>query len=91
METPLDGLFVAGNITGIESSKVAAAQGALAGLSIIRRKIKDTSEINDQILAAAENVKTVRSNASIQFHPGIVEGREKVSDAFEKQQQLTHA
>ncbi len=91
METPLDGLFVAGNITGIESSKVAAAQGTLAGLSVIKRKIKDTSEINDQILAAAENVKTVRSNASIQFHPGIVEGREKVSDAFEKQQQLTHA
>ncbi len=34
MRTPLPGLFVAGNITGVESAKVAMAQGRVAGLSM---------------------------------------------------------
>ncbi|HLR63775.1 MAG TPA: NAD(P)/FAD-dependent oxidoreductase, partial [Lentibacillus sp.] len=34
METPLGGLYVAGNITGIEGAKVAIKQGVTAGLSI---------------------------------------------------------
>src|SRR5699024_3790026 len=32
METPLPGVYVAGNITGIESAKVAREQGTVAGL-----------------------------------------------------------
>ena len=38
METPLEGLFVAGNITGIESAKVARAQGDIS--RTIYRKTK---------------------------------------------------
>ena len=32
MQTNLNGLYVTGNITGVESAKVARAQGAVAGL-----------------------------------------------------------
>jgi sarcosine oxidase subunit alpha len=33
LETPLDGLFVAGSVTGVEGAAVAEAQGRLAGLT----------------------------------------------------------
>ena len=82
METPLAGLFVAGNITGIESAKVARAQGTLAGLSIVKRTRKEAANIENKVLEAMENVKTVRREATIQFHPGIEAGREKVQSAF---------
>lgn len=75
METPLEGLYVAGNITGIESAKVARAQGALAGYAIA----KD----NKKIQQAMKDVKSTRDSASIQFHPAIVEGREQIQRAFQ--------
>src|SRR5699024_2167884 len=40
METPVDGIYVAGNITGIESSKVARDQGTVAGLSIVKELLQ---------------------------------------------------
>jgi sarcosine oxidase, subunit alpha len=83
METPLEGLFVAGNITGIESAKVARAQGTLAGLSIVKQKLRDQKDINAKIEQAVKNVKAVREAASIQFHPGIDEGRAQIEKAFE--------
>lgn len=82
METPVEGLFVAGNITGIESAKVAMAQGELAGLSIVKQMIRDPASIDDNIRAAVAEVKTVREHATIQFHPGIAEGRDQVARAF---------
>ncbi|GAA3312893.1 hypothetical protein GCM10020331_001720 [Ectobacillus funiculus] len=36
MQTNLKGLYVAGNITGVESAKVARTQGVVAGLAIAR-------------------------------------------------------
>jgi len=89
METPLEGLFVAGNITGIESAKVARAQGALAGLSIVRQTAKNATNIDFKIREAKRNVKTTREEASIQFHPGINEGREKVEKVFQEYEQVT--
>ncbi|WP_453990962.1 NAD(P)/FAD-dependent oxidoreductase [Bacillus nitroreducens] len=82
METPIEGLYVAGNITGIEGAKVAAAQGTLAGLSIARSRLIDIADISDKVTQAMENVKTTRENAAIQFHPGINEGRAKMEKAF---------
>ena len=76
METPLNGLYVAGNITGIESAKVARAQGTLAGYSIAKN--------NDKIQQAMKDVKSTRDSASIQFHPDIVEGRNKIQKAFQE-------
>ena len=74
METPLEGLFVAGNITGIESAKVARAQGTLAGYSIAKQ--------NDKVQQAIKDVQSTRDEASIQFHPEIGAGRTKVHKAF---------
>ena len=47
METPLPGLFVAGNITGIESGKIAMAQGTVAGYSIVKQAIKHLIRLNN--------------------------------------------
>jgi len=74
METPLEGLYVAGNITGIESAKVARAQGALAGYSIAKQDAKVQQAIKD--------VQATRDAASIQFHPEIDAGRAKIQKAF---------
>ena len=47
METPLAGLFVAGNITGIESGKIAMAQGTVAGYSIVKQANKNLIRLNN--------------------------------------------
>lgn len=70
IRTPLPGLYVAGNITGIESAKVAMAQGTLAGLAISA----DAGALpggEDAIAEAARRVRRTRREAIIQFHPGI--------------------
>ncbi|HLR70116.1 MAG TPA: NAD(P)/FAD-dependent oxidoreductase [Pseudogracilibacillus sp.] len=81
METPVEGIYVAGNITGIESAKVAREQGAVAGLSIVKNLV-NKPETEQQLQEAMNNVKATREAASIQFHPRIDEGRAKVSQAF---------
>src|SRR5690625_2347337 len=83
METPVDGVYVAGNITGIESAKVAREQGKVAGLSIVRGLTGD-SEVESQLLSAVANVQKTRDEATIQFHPAIDEGREKISTSFKQ-------
>lgn len=77
MQTPVEGLFVAGNITGIESAKVAKAQGHLAGLSIASAlgKLANDAEIK----SAIAQVEETREKALIQFHPGIQEGRDEMA------------
>lgn len=81
METPIEGIFVAGNITGIESAKVAREQGTVAGLSIAK-KVTGNKEIDSKLQDAINNVKATRNAATIQFHPRIDEGRAKISQAF---------
>ncbi len=84
METPLEGLYVAGNITGIESAKVAQAQGILAGLSIIKRKGQNENEIRERIHEAKMNVKLIREKATIQFHPHIDKGRATIEKVYQE-------
>lgn len=76
METPLEGLYVAGNITGIESAKVARAQGVVAGHAIAG----NTAAMQK----AMADVKAIRAAASIQFHPQIKAGRAKIHRAFQE-------
>ncbi|MBU8880675.1 FAD-dependent oxidoreductase [Bacillus sp. FJAT-29790] len=83
METPLSGLFVAGNITGIESGKIAMAQGTTAGLSIAKHAGKGEGTIGDQLQQAIQNVRTVRQQAAIQFNPDIDSGRSKMNELWE--------
>ena|SRR5690625_5034331 len=80
METPMEGIYVAGNITGIESAKVARAQGKVAGLSIINNQGKE--KVASKLQSAMEEVNQIRHDASIQFHPNIEYGRKKVAEAF---------
>lgn len=82
METPLDGLFVAGNITGIESGKIAMAQGTVAGISIAKHSGKGDKSVDDKLEQAMKNVDTIRQNAAIQFNPEIESGREKMSELW---------
>lgn len=76
MQTPLDGLYVAGNITGIESAKVALAQGTAAGMSMAfsHGSLRDPHVLSDSI----KQIEIVRNNATLQFHPGIRAGRMQV-------------
>src|SRR5699024_6596443 len=81
METPIEHIYVAGNITGIESAKVARDQGTVAGLSIAYQ-IKKADDLNDKLTNAVEQVKKTSSEATIQFDPHIEEGRHKVHTRF---------
>ncbi|MFB3170091.1 FAD-dependent oxidoreductase [Neobacillus sp. 179-C4.2 HS] len=83
METPLEGLFVAGNITGIESGKIAMAQGTTAGISIAKHAGKGGTDINAKLEQAMKNVHTVRQNAAIQFNPEIKNGRRKIYELWD--------
>lgn len=82
METLVDGVYVAGNVTGIESAKVAREQGTVAGLSIVKNVTEDANNINQKIDKAKQSVIMTRNNSSIQFHPGIEDGRRKITQAF---------
>ncbi|MCF6410022.1 NAD(P)/FAD-dependent oxidoreductase [Pseudalkalibacillus salsuginis] len=76
METPVDGLYVSGNITGIESAKIAMAQGVVAGLSISQKVTKRIKL--EEMTKAIEHVHDVRAKSIIQFHPDIQKGRKKI-------------
>src|SRR5699024_12710849 len=82
--TPGDGLYVAGNLTGIESAKVAAAQGRVAGLSMAESQANDKKGIDRRIGKAVQVVKSTRKEAAIQFHPEIEEGRSRMERAFQE-------
>jgi len=84
METPLPGLFVAGNITGIESGKIAMAQGIVAGLSIAKYAGEKHDIVDQQLYHAIQNVHSVRQKAAIQFNPMVDIGRRKMNDLWHK-------
>ncbi|MGO0062518.1 NAD(P)/FAD-dependent oxidoreductase [Brevibacillus fluminis] len=82
MRTPLDGLYAAGNITGIESAKVAKAQGYAAGLSIANTHGPNAGTLEDELARAIRQVEQVRAQATIQFHPYIQEGRRRIASLY---------
>lgn len=82
METPLPGLFVAGNITGIESGKIAMAQGTVAGYSIVKQANKISHSVEQQLQQAVQHVHAVRQQAAIQFNPMIDVGRRKMNEIW---------
>src|SRR5699024_4765269 len=84
METPVKGVYVSGNITGIESAKVARAQGKVAGLSIVKQAVKHLTDIDYKINEAVDDVNVIRQEASIQFHPHISEGRTTIEKIFQQ-------
>lgn len=74
METTQPGIFVAGNVTGIESARVTMAQGDLAGTAIATKLGLVSYKLIDE---AQENVTQARDNAVITFQQNIAKGREK--------------
>jgi sarcosine oxidase subunit alpha len=80
MSTQISGLFVAGNITGIEGAKVAMAQGLLAAASILQRLGKPGSIT---VHEAMTEVINAREKAPLSFLPNIEEGRAKMNMIWE--------
>ncbi|RKP54101.1 FAD-dependent oxidoreductase [Cohnella endophytica] len=78
MRTPLQGLYVAGNITGVESAKVAIAQGQVAGLSIAIDSGVPDSPTETELQTAMHRVKQMRRDALIQFDPDITACRNRM-------------
>jgi sarcosine oxidase subunit alpha len=81
MKTSLKGLYVAGNITGIESAKVAMAQGEVAGFAIAEDLLPNHL-FEEPLRLALNKVVTTRENAVIQFHPQIEKGRDIIELTF---------
>ncbi|GIO60099.1 NAD(P)/FAD-dependent oxidoreductase [Paenibacillus cineris] len=77
MRTPVEGLYVAGNITGIESALVAMAQGRLAAATICGDTGLPGQHHEREVLEAMQDVRRVRASALIQFRPGIQEARDQ--------------
>lgn len=84
METPVAGLFVAGNITGIEGSPVAMAQGALAGAGIARFLGKLGPNAGPEIELARSRIEQSREEAPIKFHQDITAGRRHIETAWKE-------
>ncbi len=82
METNLEGLYVAGNITGIEGAKVALAQGKVAGLTIAQHLNAGASK--HDIKLAIQAVEKTRATAHIQFHPEISAGRQQMKQIWDE-------
>lgn len=82
MQTNLKGLYVAGNITGIESAKVARAQGTVAGLSIAHELNALGGRADEKLNEAINQTRETRRKALIQFQPGIEEARRELYYKF---------
>lgn len=67
METEIENLYVAGNITGIENAKIAMLQGRLAANQIIKNNIS-----SKEILEA---IAYERQHAKVTFHKDLLQGR----------------
>ncbi|ANY69006.1 sarcosine oxidase subunit alpha [Paenibacillus sp. BIHB 4019] len=84
MQTSMAGLYVAGNITGVESALVAMAQGQLAATSICKEVGLLGEQSDTKLAEAKQKVQQVRASALIQFHPGIPKAREQVYKMWAK-------
>ncbi|MGZ7441354.1 NAD(P)/FAD-dependent oxidoreductase [Paenibacillus sp. TH7-28] len=78
LQTPVAGLYIAGNITGIESALVAMAQGRLAAAAVCGDAGVLGGRRESKLRDAIQQVRRVRASALIQFAPGIAEARERV-------------
>jgi sarcosine oxidase, subunit alpha len=88
MSTPTVGLYVAGNITGIESAKVAMAQGRLAGVSIAHSLGRRPAMTIEQAAAA---VTQARQESSFKFLPNIEQGRAKMMELWSEGNEIEGA
>ena len=79
------GLYVAGNVTGIEGAPVARAQGELAGTAIAA-ELDAYGNPDDQVRAAADRVRRTRAEAAFAFLPDIAAGRDRLAQLWQQWQ-----
>lgn len=84
LETTQPGIFVAGNITGIEGAKIAMAQGELAGTAISARLDLIKGDSDAFIKKAQEKVAEARENSVITFKQNIETGRDKLNKLWKQ-------
>lgn len=81
LKTTVNGVYVAGNITGIEGAKVAMAQGKLAALSLLN----DLQLVEQaELLEAYDLVEEARKASPILFQPDIRKGRNIMQEKWEE-------
>src|SRR5699024_4604433 len=80
METAQKGLYVAGNITGIEGAKVAISQGRTAGLSVAANT--GVNGLETDIEESIDQIANTRDNAYIQFHPDVKQGKATIQSQW---------
>jgi len=84
MQTLQPGLYVSGNITGIENAKVAMAQGTVAGLSIAADSGAGGARAGEELEQAVRQVGEIRKRSLIHFHPNVAEGRLKMEQYWQQ-------
>jgi sarcosine oxidase subunit alpha len=85
MQTPVPGIFAAGNVTGVEGAPVAMAQGHLAGVSMaayLGRLAKE--DARRALHLAREKVDLAREESPIKFYPGVAGARKEMSLLWEQ-------
>jgi bacterioferritin-associated ferredoxin len=79
LDTRVPGLFVAGNIVGIEGAPVAAAQGRLAAASALRfLSVIAGAEADREIANAQQDVARARRSLAFRFLPEVEDGHRYV-------------
>lgn len=81
LRTPQRGLYVAGNVTGIEGAPVAQAQGALAGTAIAA-SMGAYRDPEARLREAEARVRLARASAPLSFLPAIEEGRSRLAELW---------
>lgn len=82
-ETTAERIYVAGNITGVESAEVALAQGTAAGLAIaLDAEAKASPE---EFVTALKRLKRIRAEADIHFLETVDAGRQELARRWEIQ------
>jgi sarcosine oxidase subunit alpha len=76
LQTPADGLFVAGSVTGVEGAPIAENQGRLAGLAaVMYLGLADKDASERQIAGFQADLAAARKNTPA-FFPAVAGGRE---------------
>ncbi|MCT1922733.1 NAD(P)/FAD-dependent oxidoreductase [Brevibacterium luteolum] len=83
LRTPAPGLYVAGNITGIEGADVAEHQGRLAGTTVAA-DMDAYADGDARVAAAARRLEQARRNAPLSFLPDIADGRKRLETLWQK-------
>lgn len=79
LKTTVKGIYVAGNITGIEGATVAMAQGKLAAISLL---YENNIASKDELDEALQEVEQARILSPLKFLPDIFEGRKKMQQLW---------